>query len=148
MIASHADYRVLHRNVGDALGFFHGTPNGTDRRIQVHEQAFAQTLGLRGAQSQKIYLLFVDFGNHHAVFCAADIQPYDVFILLAQLYAPACTTSLWRPLLPRWSRDSGSLAENTANRWTAHDLHCLATVKNFRPACDIWRRNLRCQNEW
>src|ERR1700686_3267804 len=137
MIAGHADYRGLHRNVGDALGFFHGAADGTDRRIQINDQAFAQAFGFRGAQSEKIYLLIINFSDHRAGFCAANIQPYDVSIFLAQLYAPACTTWLSRPLPPRWRRGSRSLAENTANPRTAHGLRWLATAKNFRPACDI-----------
>src|ERR1700693_4927672 len=147
MIAGNADHGRLHRNVRHALGFFHSTPNGAHGGIQINNQTFAQALGFRGAQSEKIDLLFVDFSDHRAGFCAADIQPDDVFISLAQRYAPARTTWLSRPLPPRWSQGSRSLAENTVNRWTAHDLHWLATVKNFRPACDIWRQNLRCQNE-
>ena len=86
--------RGFHGNVGDAFGFFDGAANGTDRGIEIDDQAFAQAFGFRRAQCQKLHLLFVDFRDQRARFCAADIQPDHIFVFLAQICAPAFDSTL------------------------------------------------------
>ena len=139
MTAGHADHRGLHRNVGHTFGFFHGAANGTHRGIQINDQAFAQSLGFRRAQSEKIHLLVVDFRDQRAGLGAADIQPYDeIYLSCSTLCSCLALPALSRPLRCRAaSRCSRSLAANTADRWSAPGRRWPAIAQNFRPACDI-----------
>ena len=43
----------LDRHTGDAFGFFERAADGTDRRVQIDDQALARALGFRRAHGQK-----------------------------------------------------------------------------------------------
>src|SRR3984893_2669077 len=73
MTAGHADYRGFDRHIGDTFGLFHGAADRTHRRIQIHDQALAQPFRLRGAQGEKLHVLFVDLTDTRARFHAAVV---------------------------------------------------------------------------
>src|SRR5271169_1688607 len=54
MAACHTNHSGLNRNVGDSFGFFHGSADRTHGGIEINDEAFAQTLGFRRAEREKL----------------------------------------------------------------------------------------------
>ena len=88
VVAGDADEGGFNGNAGDGFGFFDGAANGTDGGIKIDDEPLAEAFRFRRAERQKFHLLFDNFGHEHAGFRTADVQAYDVFILLRQAAAP------------------------------------------------------------
>ena len=63
MAASYTDHGGFNRDTCHAFGFFDGAPDGTDGGIEIDDEPFAQALGFRCAQREKLNLFLVDFRN-------------------------------------------------------------------------------------
>src|SRR5947207_1052830 len=148
VVAGHADKGFFHRHIGHAFGFFHGAADRTYRRVEIDDEAFAQTFGFGCAERQKLYELALDFGDEDGGFCAANVQPDEVFVFLRQSAAPRIKAILFlRPPCPRWSPDSRPLAAHTANRWIGHARCGPATGQNCPRASCTCRKNRRSRSE-
>ena len=148
VVAGHADKGFFHRHIGHAFGFFHGAADRTYRRVEIDDEAFAQTFGFGCAERQKLYELALDFGDEDGGFCAANVQPDEVFVFLRQSATPRIKAILFlRPPCPRWSPDSRPLAAHTANRWIGHARCGPATGQNCPRASCTCRKNRRSRSE-
>src|SRR5215813_3119557 len=142
MTSRNAKQCGFHRHAANGFGFFHGAANRTDRRIQIDNKPFAQTLRFRRAEREEFQMFVNDFRDEHARFRATNVQPYDVFILLRQSALPE-RTFYFNFVLPRFVRrsrnypDSAQSAAQTANPRNARSPHLPATAKSFRRASGI-----------
>ena len=79
---------ILDRHVGDAFGFLKRAADGSDRGIEIDDQALARTLGLGRAHGQESRAAVFDIGNQRARLGAADIQRHQVPVFLGHSAAP------------------------------------------------------------
>src|SRR5579862_1182892 len=84
MAACDSEDRGFDGNSSRAFGLFHRAADGTHRGIEIYDDAFAQTFRFSGAETQKFWSVFRQFGDHHTRFRAADVEPYEIFFVLRQ----------------------------------------------------------------
>jgi len=101
MASGDADHGGFHGHVGNAFGFLNGAANGANGRVQIDDEAFAQTFGFGRAEREKFHLLLIDFRNQGTCFRAAYVQPNDVPVFLCQAAAPNCQDFCTAKLLSR-----------------------------------------------